>query len=188
MNIDTDLRRAKAQYITIEIALNAIYLRRKIPILETPVFSLEQVSDALQEQFILNWYALFVPGRNNQISHHKNDFVSEDVGAFSEQGMLESLGINESDWEKIKHSISKARDKFVAHVDIDMEAGEDSVSGQVEILQRTLLYYREWLVNSFQALVPSLDRSVIYDNDTLIGLLNQSAEQFENILVKGLAN
>ncbi|MBY8309282.1 hypothetical protein KW529_18770 [Vibrio fluvialis] len=185
--MDTDLKRAKAQYTTIEVALNAIHLRRKIPFSETPIYSLEQVSDALQEQLILNWYALFVPGRNNQISYHKNDFVSKVYGDFSEENMFEHLGISESEWDTIKESVSKARDKFIAHVDIDMEAGDDEVSGKTNVLEMSLLYYREWLVNTFNELVPGLDKSVIYDNDTLIGLIAESSDKFESILVKGLA-
>ncbi|WP_032555110.1 hypothetical protein [Vibrio sp. MED222] len=172
--LEVRLRMAKAQYATIEMALHSLHLYREIP--TEAHHSFNHVGEVLMNDLIINWHSIFCKANTNKISFTKNNFNHDDLGKFDVSIMLQDLGLTTHEWGEIKKAVSTSRNRYVAHVDIDVEDAVPKL--KLQPLEDTLFYYRNWLVKTINLHTPKplLDKSIIYDNATLSSLLKESKQ------------
>ncbi|MEH0741549.1 hypothetical protein H4F05_08475 [Vibrio cholerae] len=173
--LEVRLRMAKAQYATIEMALHSLHLYREIPTEAHHCF--RHVGEVLMNDLIINWHSIFCKANTNKISFTKNNFNHDDLGKFDVSTMLKDLGLTTNEWGAIKKAVSTARNRYVAHVDIDIVDAAPKL--KLQPLEDTLFYYRNWLVKTINLHTPKplLDKSIIYDNATLSSLLKESKKR-----------
>lgn len=180
ISLEEKLRMAKAQYATIEMALHSLNLYREIPT-ETH-HNFDHIAEVLMNDLIINWHSIFCKANTNNISFTKNNFNHDDVGKFDVLVMQKALDLTTNEWGAIKKVVSTARNKYIAHVDIDVEGEGPKI--KLQLLEDTLFYYRDWLVKTIKVHTPKLllDKRVIYDNFTLSSLLEESRQHIRKSL------
>lgn len=66
--------------------------------------------------------------------------------------MLKDLGLTTHEWGEIKKVVSTARNRYIAHVDIDVEEADPKL--KLQPLEDILFYYRNWLVKTINLHTP----------------------------------
>lgn len=88
--------------------------------------------------------------------------------------MLRNLELTAYEYGEIKKAVSKERNRYVAHVDVE----NADPRFKLLPLEDTLFYYGNWLVKTINPHTPKplLDESIIYDNASLSSLLSENRQ------------